>query len=245
MNTFIKVNKNIEHLTLNEAYLTYLLSWCKFYNKDITIPYLSKCLQVCDHTITDMLLNIENKGIITRSYTIINNPITGQIMSKKMIFTVNNSSFIKVSTDFIKADLTSEAKGFALRLRLLAYDDSVTIKMSKKAMSEKMNISYKTFLKWTSQLDFLQLNKDMTGYEFTNYFPKTEVIYLKDDYKILIKEILSNPNDSKLYGQTKWFVDNNLYKLKTANKIYDDILAGVLGNSKSTVNSIEKITFDF
>lgn len=229
---FLKIDKRIQSLTDTEAYLYFIIVYTVFVDKDVNAEYLCKCLDIkCHKYLSEMLKNLEDVDLIKRSYTYVNNKFTGEIVNKKVKFALNYNSFYKVELDFIKCDLEPKLKGFALKLRCLALDTDVTIGYNKKEISAILKADYKTVCKKMNALGFLQLVEN--GYVFTEYFMSVQINYLNKQNISLIKEIIANKDDSKLYKQTLYFIKNKLYLYANANKLFDDILAGTFGLEKN------------
>lgn len=125
----------------------------------------------------------------------------------------------------LNAEGTSNEKGFALKLRTAAFDDSAKITMNKKDLAAYMGISAPTLRKKMKAVEHLV--KDMT---FNNeYFPVYEKCYLEEKNIQFVKDVLSSDKDSKMYKQVVWFLQNKCHLRRDCNEVMMKIQAGIVG----------------
>lgn len=137
-----------------------------------------------------------------------------------------------IKLNFVQNIEDPKLKGFALRLRELAFDDSLVIKYNKKDIAEKLGVSANTLRKYLTKLEELDVVKELKLN--VDYFVVREsepVIYLSDDRMQDAKKIIANAENcnTKLYKQMSYFMNNKLYYSPKANELYMDILSGLFG----------------
>ena len=135
----------------------------------------------------------------------------------------------------MNAEGTSNEKGFALKLRTAAFDDSAKIVMNKKDLAAYMGVSAPTLRKKMKAVEHLV--KDMT---FNNeYFPVYEKCYLNENNVEYVKDVLSSDKDSKTYKQVVWFLKNKCHLRRDANEMLVNIQAGLIDRKKPVLSGFK------
>lgn len=248
---FLKIDNRIKYLSDAEAYTYANLVYSVFTGKEITRKYLSVCTGYSEEYIKDILLNIYNIGLIEKEITRENNTFNGTIKTK-VHYTMNYDKFFKVGLNFITDNIANPRLiGFAIKLRSLAFDDSLRIPLNKKHIAEELGITTVLLNKRLKELETIgfKLEKLENSYKIVydeKYLPLNNKCYLDEDHIRIINNVLEVPSNSKLYNQTRYFLTKKMHYQFNANELYDDILAGIFGRGKILEEeSKEKITFDF
>lgn len=134
-------------------------------------------------------------------------------------------------------------KGFALRLRGLAFDDSLVIKYNKTDIAEKLGVSTNTLRKYLKKLEELGIISD--NKLSNDYFIENEIVHLSEDRMSLLKTIVNKGftddygnytkmelSSEKMYKQFCYYNDKKMYCSPKANEIFDDILIGTFANKE-------------
>lgn len=230
------MDKRIERLSNTEAVVYALLVYAS--KKQISRGYITKCLGITDEDyVSEMLANIEKEGLIVRNNRYENAYKDGKI--KTMLgYTLIYKNWFMVDSELITADIDYRVKGFALKLRTLAFDDSCKIGYNKKQIASKLGISRPTLDKYVKMMVLGGLlDADMC---FGKWFIQREICHLSDDRKEIVYQAVSN---SFLYPerdlrQMVYFVNRKLYSHPDANKIFDKMVAG-LWNKRASKKEID------
>lgn len=137
-------------------------------------------------------------------------------------------------------DVAARDKGFALKLRAIAFDDTMQVKYNRKDIAAIMEVSQPTLRKKMKAIEVMY--KD--GF-VAEYFPVCEKCYLSKENVELIKEwLMDNDQTSRVYKQLKWFLQNKLHLRRDADDRLLEIFAGIMGKKK-VVRKVEKAVFDW
>ncbi len=140
--------------------------------------------------------------------------------------------------NFIGVD--AKDKGFALKLRSLAFDDTLKINLNKKDIAIALGISQPTLRKKLKNIEVFY--KDGFAEE---YFPVYEKCFLsKENIEVIKEMILSNDKTSRVYKQVRWFLQNGFHLRRDADDRLRDVFAGVIGKKK-VVRRAEKAVFEW
>lgn len=124
---------------------------------------------------------------------------------------------------------SSKEKGFALKLRALAFDDTLKIGYNRKDLAAVMGLSAPTLRKKIQNIENLGLWND--GF-VEEYFPICDKCYLTEENVEVVREVLRADKDSKTYNQVVWFLQNGMHKRRDANVKLNSIMAGIFGVKK-------------
>lgn len=120
----------------------------------------------------------------------------------------------------------SKDKGFALKLRAVAFDDTLKIGYNKKDLAGVLGISAPTLRKKLQKVgEFI----DDTMTVNSEYFPVCEKCYLDEKNIQFVKDVLSSDKDSKMYKQVVWFLQNKCHLRRDCNEVMMKIQAGIVG----------------
>ena len=120
----------------------------------------------------------------------------------------------------------SKDKGFALKLRAVAYDDTLKIGYNKKDLAGVLGISAPTLRKKLQKVgEFI----DDTMTVNSKYFPVCEKCYLNEKNIQFVKDVLKYVQDDKTYKQVVWFLKNKCHLRRDCNEIMMKLQAGILG----------------
>lgn len=138
---------------------------------------------------------------------------------------------------------TSKDKGFALKLRALAFDDSMKIGYNRKDLAAVMGLSAPTLRKKIAAVEKMGLWQDGLVAE---YFPICERCYLTEENVEAVRDVINAAEkDSRTYKQMKWFLQNGLYKRRDANDRLLEVFAGVVGGKRTVDKKLEKAVFEW
>ena len=136
-------------------------------------------------------------------------------------------------------DVAARDKGFALKLRAIAFDDTLKVRYNKKDIAAIMEISQPTLRKKLKAIEVMY--KD--GF-VAEYFPVCEKCYLSKENVEVVKLALCEDQSSRIHKQVKWFLENKMHLRRDADDRLMDVFAGVLGK-KVVKKKVEKAVFDW
>lgn len=221
MKPFLKIDKRVQELNDSAAFVYMVIVYSIFKKKQINRRYLAESLRVKNlDYISEILSSIEKAGLISRKLTF-NNAYKDGYIDVKMHFTLHYKTWFPVEIGFLASDATPRIKGFALRYRSLAFDDSILVGYTKSETADLLNVSRPT------------LNKNLTllnAHSLMDYFIKlNEVVYLDEKKMKEAKELsIKADKESKLGKQINWFLNKKIYTHKKANNIFNMIISGTL-----------------
>ena len=221
MKPFLKIDKRVQELNDSAAFVYMVIVYSIFKKKQINRRYLAEALQVTNlEYISEILTAIEKAGLISRKLTF-NNAYKDGYIDVKMNFSLHYKTWFPVEIGFIGEDVAPRVKGFALRYRSIAFDDSNKVGYTKIKVAELLNISRPTLNKNLSLLNASSLN---------DYFiTLTETVELDEKKMKELKSMATKvDSNSKLGKQIKWFLNKKIYTHKKANSIYNMIISGTL-----------------
>lgn len=143
--------------------------------------------------------------------------------------------------NLLNAEGTSNEKGFALKLRTAAFDDSAKIAMNKKDLAAYMGVSAPTLRKKMKAVEHLV--NDMTFNK--EYFPVYEKCYLDANNVEYVKDVLSSDKNSKTYKQVVWFLKNKYHLRRDCNDVMMKLQAGILGLKMAEKGSFSREKFNW
>lgn len=235
---YLRLSTDITKLSSTAAYLYYILVYADFKKKTFSRAYLAKALGVTNlDYISNLLQEIEEAGLIKRTFEYNNDYHSGHI-SKKLTVSVNSPlKWFSVNINYLSFEGSASDKGFALKLRSLAFDDTLKIQYNKKDLAEKLGVSAPTLRKKLKQLKEMGIYDGDTFNQ--EYFPVIEICHLSEDRRDLVKKILVSDKNSRLYKQIQWFVDKKCHLKRDADRQLDNIVAGFLGGNKAVKSDVE------
>lgn len=233
MKPFLKIDKKVVEISDTAAWLYAVLVYADFKKKTYSRAYLAKALGVNDlDYVTELLREIEDAGLIKRSFVYGNEYMNGHISKElrvKLIYDVCEDcdvNWFPVNLGIIGLEGASKDKGFALKLRALAFDDTLKIGYNKKDLAGVLGISAPTLRKKLQKVATL-IDDTMTVNG--EYFPVCERCYLDEKNIQFVKDVLSADKDSKMYKQVMWFLQNKCHLRRDCNKVMESIQAGIVG----------------
>ena len=239
---FLKLDRKIKNLTDTAAYLYFVLVYADFKKKTFGRAYLAKALGLNDlDYVTELLREIEEAGLIQRSFIYGNEYVNGHISKELRVKICPVGEWISVSLTLLNAEGTSNERGFALKLRTAAFDDSAKISMNKKDLAAYMGVSAPTLRKKMKAVEHLV--KDMT---FNNeYFPVYEKCYLNEKNIQFVKDVLTYVQDDKTYKQVVWFLKNKCHLRRDCNELMMKLQAGIVGLKRTEKPVFSRAEFNW
>lgn len=128
--------------------------------------------------------------------------------------------------NFVGAEGTSKDKGFVLKLRSFAFDDTLKMNLNKKDMAIVLGISQPTLRKKLKAVELFYSD----GFN-SEYFPVYEKCYLSEQNVEYVKAVLCSDKTSKTYKQVRWFLENKCHLRRNANLQLVNIQAGFCGRN--------------
>lgn len=188
-----------------------------------TLAQLSGCNDL--DTLSKYTSALQNKGLINKSYNF-------EYGKRLVVYEVPNPNkdWLWVSNNIFSGN--QSLIGFLVKLAENKYKNTNWIGLSNTDLIKRMEISKPTFNKYMKLAkECNAVVKTRNGYLLsTDYFPLEKLPVLKANKLDELNQILLQANkDSKLYKQASWFVENDIQYEKDANKIYDEMIAGLLG----------------
>ena len=233
MKPFLKIDTKVVEISDTAAWLYAVLVYADFKKKTYSRAYLAKALGVNDlDYVTELLREIEEAGLIKRSFVYGNEYMNGHISKElrvKLIYDVCEDcdvNWFPVNLGIIGLEGASKDKGFALKLRALAFDDTLKIGYNKKDLAGVLGISAPTLRKKLQKVgEFI----DDTMTVNSKYFPVCEKGYLNEKNLQFVKDVLKYVQDDKTYKQVVWFLKNKCHLRRDCNEIMMKLQAGILG----------------
>ena len=137
-------------------------------------------------------------------------------------------------------DVASRDKGFALKLRALAFDDTMKVGYNRKDIAAIMEISLPTLRKKLKAIEMMY--KD--GF-VAEYFPVCEKCYLSKENIEVVKLALNEDETSRIHKQVKWFLENKMHLRRDADDRLNEVFAGVIGGKRTVEKKVEKVVFEW
>lgn len=234
MKAYLKIDKSIKDLNFTELYTYIIICRANLNKQEITRAYIAKCLDVenLDY-VSQVVKNLESTNLIKREYTYSNNLKTGHINQSTNYIYVNPKTYFTMNLNLLfNLGLNRKSLAFLLKLRTLAFDDTLDIKYNRKEISDILGISYKGVCKYIKELEASKVLviTDSAFHLNEEYFPVREINHLSEENKSILNEILSkNDPNSRLYKQAIYFKENGLDLIPSANKVFEDMLDGFWG----------------
>lgn len=120
-------------------------------------------------------------------------------------------------------DIASRDKGFALKLRALAFDDTMKVGYNRKDIAAIMEISLPTLRKKLKAIEMMYSD----GF-VAEYFPVCERCYLSKENIEVVKLALNEDETSRIHKQVKWFLENKMHLRRDADDRLNEVFAGVI-----------------
>ena len=136
-------------------------------------------------------------------------------------------------------DIASRDKGFALKLRALAFDDTMKVGYNRKDIAAIMEISLPTLRKKLKAIEMMYQD----GF-VAEYFPVCERCYLSKENVEVVKLALNEDETSRIHKQVKWFLENKMHLRRDADDRLNEVFAGVIGK-KTFEKRVEKAVFEW
>lgn len=234
---FWRIANEVDQLNVTEGFVYSIL----VYNagKQITRRYIAKCLGTKDlDWISDILKRIEDKHIIKRGKKYLNQ--THRLLDYELCYP---TGWFKVGRDYFKSKVDGRVRGFALKLRRLAFSDTLKIEYNKKEICEKMGISKATLNRYLKALREAGVIDDKL--RFTGYFIEVEANHLNRENtkllidvigsatyrtrngKIVVSSLETTNYPKKDVLKMVYFYNKKLYTLANADMLFYKMLGGM------------------
>lgn len=215
--------------------------YADFKKKTYGRAYLAKATGLNDlDYISELLKEIEDAGMIKRTFIYGNDYMDGHINKElrvKILYEVCEDcdiNWFPVNLSILKVDGLSRDKGFALKLRSVAFDDSMKIGLNRRELAEVMEVSVPTLRKKLNAVKMIGLYDDGCNLA---YFPVCEKCHLNEKNVETVKAVLTSADkSSKTYKQIVWYLQNKIHYRRDANSQFDKIMGGVVGKHKTVKN---------
>ena len=267
MKSFLKIDKRVIELNDTQAFIYLLIvykDWKatqdainnKTFKRMVTITreYFAKCLNVSVTSVSNNFKKIEELGLIER-IPHFNNAVKDGYINQTIEFKLNytDNNWFKVNPFIINSKVEPKLKGFALRYRCLAFDDSLVVNYDKTECSKRMHISRPTFRKYLDLIQEANLineffipvqNKNIKD----NYLSESSMEYLREIQNHINKLKEGSEKDwiafqnTAIYKQYKWIVKNRIWTRKNGDDTVIKMMSGLLNPPKK--KEIAK-TFEF
>lgn len=232
----LKIDHRVSELNDSQAFIYFIIAFKVKRKETVNRSYFCKALQVTNKDyISEIISTIKEKKLIGVDYKYYGFSGEGSY-DKEYVFTVPESnSWFPVSYRLLDSSIPPKVRGFAIRYRSLALDDSLMIKKSKTEIARLLNISRTTL---NVRLDLLKAY-DLLPESFPTF--AEDNVNLKTEAEKSYKEIVKNNKKTdcpqmKIEKQLKWFLDNKIYKKTTGESIYLEIISGTFNKKIKQVN---------
>lgn len=202
----MKIPKRIIEVTDTEAYFLMVVSYCVEKRKETSTHYYATVLKCSDKNIEKISHNLASKGYIKRKMYYKKNQ-EGH-MAQRVQYDIDVGDYWFFVGDSLLIDELECPKviGFLLKLRSLAYNNSMIIPLEEHEIIDKLDITSKTFKNKLKQLEKIgcTLVKTSSGYMLhfdDKYFIKIQHNYLGEDKTNDLKEL--SKQDTKHGKQAK------------------------------------------
>lgn len=226
---WLKVDKNVYQLNDTQAFVYYLILYSVKERRLINRSYIMNCLQLTSlDYVTEIVRALKDKGFIKVNYH--NYGFSYDKYDVQYVFDIPPmDSWFAVDYSLLNPSIPAKVRGFAIRYRSLAYDDTLQIKMTKTEIARTLDMSRTTL---NVRLDWLK------AYNLSpETFPKLNCVNLTDEESeiltILTKERTPKNRESKQAKQAKWYLENEIYKTDKDRTIYMQIVSGTFKLSKN------------
>ena len=126
-----------------------------------------------------------------------------------------------------------------MKLRAIAFDDTLNVKYNRKDIAAIMEISLPTLRKKLKTIEMMYQD----GFA-AEYFPVCERCYLSKENIEVVKLALNEDETSRIHKQVKWFLENKMHLRRDADDRLNEVFAGVMGKKK-VVRRVEKAVFEW
>ena len=127
-----------------------------------------------------------------------------------------------------------------MKLRALAFDDTMKVGYNRKDIAAIMEISLPTLRKKLKAIEMMY--KD--GF-VAEYFPVCEKCYLSKENIEVVKLALNEDETSRIHKQVKWFLENKMHLRRDADDRLNEVFAGVIGGKRTVEKKVEKVVFEW
>lgn len=230
---FLKIDKRILNLNDSQAFIYLMIVYCKFQRRQVNRKYLAEALGVTNKEyVSDLITAVEDAGMIKRNNYFKNSYKEGWIDIKldwELLY--KKDDYFEVSVDFVRnRDVNARTKGFALRYRSLAFDDTLKIGYNKKDTASKLGVTPPTLRKYMYLWNTLEL---------ASYFHKQEANKqtLTEDQLDELKTLASNSGNVAIKKQCQWYLNNGLQNHNRCVDLYNKAVSGILFKKKNKSNT--------
>lgn len=219
---YLKIDKKIQTLNDSEAFIYMVIVYGKIQKKEINRQYLANALGVTNKEyISEIITEIEKAGLLKRANYLKHSYKEGWI-DVKLDWELTYENYYQVSVNFVRdASIPSKMKGFILRYRSLAFDDTLVVSYNRSDIGKKLKISQPTLRK------NLALINEMNLFEYFS----TQVVEkqtLTNEHIKVLNTLATDCEDSAIKKQCVWYLEKNLQKHPRCVDLFHKAVAGVL-----------------
>lgn len=235
MKPFLKIDKRVKELNDSQAFIYLMIVYNKFQNKQVNRRYLAETLGVSSKEyISDLISEIEKVGLLTRANHFSNSYKEGRI-DVKLDWVLSYENFYEVDVDFVRdRSIDSRSKGFIIRYRCLAFDDTLVVSYNKKDSAKLLGVSTPTLRKYSK---IIESNNVMS------YFRKQVIKQEISDAQLeeievfaeSFKEKTKTHNEREITmveRQCFWYLTHKLYNNLRCYDLYLKAVSGTLFPNK-------------
>lgn len=219
---FLKIDKRVHQLNDSQAFIYLMIVYCKFQKKQVNRKYLAESLGVTNREyISELITEIEKIGVIKRSNYIKHSYKQGWI-DVRLDWELCYDNFYEVTVDFVRnRTINPKTKGFALRYRCLAFDDTLNVLYNKKDLANKLSVSAPTLRKYLAIWNELGI---------ASFFYRTEPDKQElSDEQLNELELFAKYCENKMIKkQCAWYLAHRLQDHYNCVDLYYKAVAGVL-----------------
>lgn len=136
---------------------------------------------------------------------------------------------------FFSQKYDRKVKHLFVEMAKLCFNDTLTVKYSLSELAEKFGVKEFTMKKYISKLKRALLISVNNGViKILKYVKPIKKDNLNKPNRKLIKKIIQNPSNTKLFKQVIWFLDKGIHLTRKANEIFTQIVTGYLGKPVCT-----------
>lgn len=203
----------------------------------LTRRYIAKCMGVKERQVSNLTSGYYKKykyGWYNDQYT------------KETVYCVARpkKDYVLVANAFeFSSKWTADEKDWFNFLATICLMDTLMIKWPVESIAACWGVCVKTA---QHRLDVLRrkglIAITAEGIKILKYVKPVKKNYLNKTYRKMINDVMMHPDNSRVFKQIVWFLQNNLQTLPWANKIFDSIVGGYCGLKTSKIVSAD---YDF
>lgn len=239
MKPFLKIDKRVRDLNDSQAFIYLMIVYNKFQNKQVNRRYLAETLGVTSKEyISDLISDIENAGLLTRANHFRHSYKEGWI-DVKLDWVLSYQNYYEVDVDFVRnRSIDSRSKGFIIRYRCLAFDDTLEVSYSKKDSAKLLGVSTPTLRKYSKVIESNNAMSYFKKQVIKQEISDDQLAELKIFADSFVKKAKTNKKKeiTTIERQCYWYMVHKLYNHLRCYDLYLKAVSGTLFHKNNKSN---------